>query len=204
MSRILLAEDEEALLEVMSDVLGAMGHDVLRALNGEDALALAREHRPDLVISDHMMPRRTGLELLRAMRSDAELAATRFILVSAALPADAHEADLFVSKPIDLDQLERMVVNQIASVAPAPPPGATPGRAHEAPAPAGPQLEALGHQVRTAVSTAVLQLQLLRRDLAAGPAGGRVEAVLRELQRLDGFVTSAIEAARRSGRPPSA
>ena len=66
------------------------------------ALTLARTEPPDLVISDHMMPRRTGMDLLRAVRADPRLAGVPFVLLSAARPAGREEADAFLSKPVDL------------------------------------------------------------------------------------------------------
>ena len=70
MSLVLIAEDEEAMLEIFAQVVEDLGHRTLRAHNGEEALLLARTERPDLVVSDHMMPRRTGVELLRMLRAD--------------------------------------------------------------------------------------------------------------------------------------
>jgi signal transduction histidine kinase len=198
MSRVLVADDEEGLLDVMADVLGEMGHDVLRALDGEEALALAREHRPDVIVSDHMMPRRTGLELLRAVRDDPALASTRFVLVSAALPADAHEADDVASKPLRLDDFERMVEQQVAA-------GRAAHERRDRPAPADGSvvtlareqlLDWVAHQLRTPLSAALLNQQVLGRELASGPHAPRASAVLRELERLQGFVSSLVDAER--------
>jgi len=73
----------------------------VRAQNGEEALLLARTERPDLVVSDHMMPRRPGYKLLRALRSDPELARCRSAGERGA-PEGLDEADAFLSKPVDV------------------------------------------------------------------------------------------------------
>ena len=92
MGLVLIAEDEEAMLDLFGDVVEQLGHRTMRAQNGEEALLLAQTERPDLVISDHMMPRRTGLQLLRALRSDRELASVPFVLVQA--PGDVTPGHL--------------------------------------------------------------------------------------------------------------
>ena len=105
MSRILVAEDEAALLEIFAEVLEDLGHEVLTAQDGEEALRLARLEPPDLVVSDHMMPRRSGVDLLRALRAEPALAHVPFVLTSAATPRGLEEADLFLAKPVDLGAL---------------------------------------------------------------------------------------------------
>ena len=109
MGLVLIAEDEEAMLEIFGDVVEDMGHRTVRAHNGEEALLLARTERPDLVVSDHMMPRRTGVQLLRALRSEPEFASVPFLLVSSACPQGMDEADAFLSKPVDMIEFEAAV-----------------------------------------------------------------------------------------------
>ena len=109
MGLVLIAEDEEAMLELFGDVVEQLGHRTMRAQNGDEALLLAQTERPDLVISDHMMPRRTGLQLLRALRSDRDLASVPFVLVSAARPQGLEQADAFLAKPVDIEAFEGSV-----------------------------------------------------------------------------------------------
>ena len=59
MTSILIAEDEEALLEVFAEVVESLGYRAIRAHNGEQALMLARAEAPDLVVSDHMIDRKS-------------------------------------------------------------------------------------------------------------------------------------------------
>ena len=107
MKVVLVADDEEALLEVFASVVTDLGHTVVCAHAGDEALGLARAHQPDLIVSDHMMPGLTGMEFLRSVRGDARLAQTPFILISAAQPQGAHEATTYLPKPVSLEAFER-------------------------------------------------------------------------------------------------
>lgn len=84
MALIVIAEDEFLIAEVLVMMLEDAGHDVAPAAHGLAALDLVREKRPDLVITDFMMPLMTGLELAKAIRSDDALAEIPVILVSGA------------------------------------------------------------------------------------------------------------------------
>lgn len=73
MIRVLIAEDQAMIAGALAALLG-IERDievVATAANGEDALALARRHRPDVVLSDIEMPRMTGIELAAALKADA-------------------------------------------------------------------------------------------------------------------------------------
>jgi two-component system alkaline phosphatase synthesis response regulator PhoP len=70
--RILVADDSSTVRRVVSARLAADGHDVVEAEDGEQALALARELRPALVVLDKVMPKLDGFEVVRALRSDPE------------------------------------------------------------------------------------------------------------------------------------
>ena len=66
MARLLIIEDEKDLLKVLEFNLRQAGHEVLTALRGRDGLQLAREHQPDLVLLDLMLPDIAGTEVCRA------------------------------------------------------------------------------------------------------------------------------------------
>ena len=70
-ARILLAEDDRILRKAGETSLKKKGYDVIAAVDGEDALAKAREHRPDLILLDVMMPKMHGFDVLRALKGDA-------------------------------------------------------------------------------------------------------------------------------------
>ncbi len=113
MSLVLVADDEPAVLEVLSQVVEELGHQVLRAHDGQEALHLARARRPNLVITDHVMPQLSGLELCRQLKCDEALKAVPVIVLSAALPEGAPEARAFLHKPFELSDLERLVVSAL-------------------------------------------------------------------------------------------
>ena len=68
--RILVADDDLKLLEVVRAILERAGHDILEAKDGEEALRLIRDQVPDLVLSDIFMPGGDGVELILALREE--------------------------------------------------------------------------------------------------------------------------------------
>lgn len=91
---ILLVEDERALRKVMELVLQGEGYEVMTANNGREALALLAQSRPDLIISDFVMPEMDGGELVRRIRADARLSDVPILLMSSAFPAELPERDM--------------------------------------------------------------------------------------------------------------
>lgn len=81
--KILLVEDDDALANVYLMRLQAEGFDVKRVANGEDALAAAKEHRPDLVLLDAMMPKVSGFDVLDILRNTPETANLKIIMLTA-------------------------------------------------------------------------------------------------------------------------
>jgi DNA-binding response OmpR family regulator len=81
--RILLADDEENLRLLVRMAIEDAGHQIVEAGDGEHALALAREHRPDLIVLDWMMPGLTGLEVTRSVRSEPDLRGIPILLITA-------------------------------------------------------------------------------------------------------------------------
>jgi len=87
---VVIADDEPSLRILVHATIGTDDYNVVEACDGDEAWSLIREHRPSLVILDVQMPGRTGLDILRAIKSDPNLTATRVIL----LTASAQEADI--------------------------------------------------------------------------------------------------------------
>lgn len=104
-ARIVLVEDNDELRSLIENLLSP-SFDVMTARDGEEGLSLVRKQRPDLVVSDVMMPRMSGTELCARIKQDAELKATPVILLTArsgpeaVLEGYAYGADDFVSKPL--------------------------------------------------------------------------------------------------------
>jgi CheY-like chemotaxis protein len=66
--KVLIADDDRLVRAMVTDLLAELGHDVVAAENGADAVALSRAEAPDLLILDFLMPKLSGLDALRAMR----------------------------------------------------------------------------------------------------------------------------------------
>ena len=83
MATILVADDNRANREALAALLEHAGHEVVRAADGREALALAREKRPELVISDVLMPMMDGYELARRLKADPVTANTALMFYTA-------------------------------------------------------------------------------------------------------------------------
>lgn len=81
--KILLVEDDDALASVYTMRLKGEGFTVTRVANGEDALAAAKEHKPDLVLLDVMMPKVSGFDVLDILRNTPETANLKIIMLTA-------------------------------------------------------------------------------------------------------------------------
>jgi two-component system, sensor histidine kinase and response regulator len=177
MLTVLVVDDEEGLLEVIADVVAALGYLPVTAHDGAEALARAHEHPPDLILSDHMMPRLTGMELLRQIRADQDLKDIPFILMSAASPAGTEQATRFLGKPVDLDTLEQAIRGALdhRSARQAD----TRTRLQAVPPVLGPRRDLLlwiGHEVRTPLTAARLNAEVLARQINGGDGGSRARA----------------------------
>jgi PAS domain S-box-containing protein len=121
---LLLAEDNEANLKILSDYLNARGYRLAFARDGEQVLSLARETQPDLILMDMQMPGLDGLEATRRLRTDPHLAATPIIALTAlAMPGDRElclqaGANAYLSKPINLPLLVELIVEQLQALNP--------------------------------------------------------------------------------------
>lgn len=90
MSRVLIADDDADIRELVRFKLQQVGHEVVATADGDAALEAARTDSFDLALLDVMMPRRTGLEVVEALRADPATASLPVIL----LTAKAREADI--------------------------------------------------------------------------------------------------------------
>jgi two-component system alkaline phosphatase synthesis response regulator PhoP len=104
--RILIADDEPDILEILSYNLRQKGYQVITAKDGEIALQLAKQERPDLIILDIMMPKKNGIEVCRTLRENPVFQDTLIIFLTALSDDLSHVkgledgADDFISKPI--------------------------------------------------------------------------------------------------------
>ncbi len=81
--RILLVEDDDALANVYMIRLEAEGFEIRRVANGEDALAVAQEYHPDLILLDVMMPKVSGFDVLDILRNTPQTANVKVIMLTA-------------------------------------------------------------------------------------------------------------------------
>src|SRR5262249_26731917 len=117
--RILVADDNPMNVDILRARLAAQGYDVLTARDGEEALAIARDAHPDLILLDVMMPKQDGLEVCRRLRSDPSFPFTPIILVTAkADPKDVVAGleaggDEYLTKPVDQTALVARVKSML-------------------------------------------------------------------------------------------
>lgn len=112
---ILLVDDDEALRETITDLLTISGYKVLIAGSGEECLELLHQGKPDLIISDIMLPGIDGLTLYEQVSREPSSGAIPFMVMSA--KAEMHqmlierglETVKFVAKPFDTDEFLRQI-----------------------------------------------------------------------------------------------
>ena len=92
MAKILVAEDEPSLYKLLEFRLNSLGHEILLATDGKQALALVKSERPDLVLLDVMMPVMGGIEVLRTLKEDESTKNIPVIMLS----AKGQEKDIFI------------------------------------------------------------------------------------------------------------
>jgi DNA-binding response OmpR family regulator len=114
---ILVADDEPDIVALVERRLTNSGFAVITAVNGEDALQTARAHLPDLVLLDVMMPKLSGIEVSRLLRSAPETHPIPVILMSAGLVnrlTIPDDADAFIAKPFSARALPELVREVLA------------------------------------------------------------------------------------------
>ena len=113
--RILIVEDEEAIVEVVSQTLRRHGYETASAADGDDALEKAFSLRPDLVILDLMLPKMDGWEVCRRLKADRQTASVPVLMLTARREErDVVEgleigADDYMKKPFSLSELAARV-----------------------------------------------------------------------------------------------
>ena len=120
LATVLICDDEPSLRELIRISLDGP-YRFVEADDGESSLELARRERPDVVILDMMMPRRSGLEVLTALRADDELADTPVIVLTAQ-PATREEAlgagaNVVMVKPFEPEAIAAAVEEVLANTA---------------------------------------------------------------------------------------
>lgn len=124
MKNVLVVDDDPSVLTVASKRLEAEGVRTLTADNGTDGLRMIKEHRPDVVVLDLMMPRMHGYTLIQEIRNDPALGHVRILVTSAKTYSSDIErtrrlgADRYLSKPYDLQEFWDTVAELLGQTRP--------------------------------------------------------------------------------------
>ena len=119
MALIVAIDDDETIRELIAAALRFEGYEVLEANNGAAGLAMVRDHRPDLVVSDVNMPEMDGFTMLHALRADPSIQATPVILLTSLQEREhvrsgmTSGADDYLTKPIVFDELREAAAAQL-------------------------------------------------------------------------------------------
>jgi len=107
---VLIVEDNELNMKLFHDLLEAQGYSTLQTKDGKEALQLAREHRPDLVLMDIQLPEVSGLEVTKWIKEDDELKSIPVIAIAAFAMKENVEKirqgvyEAYISKPISVTE----------------------------------------------------------------------------------------------------
>jgi len=105
---VLVVEDNELNMKLFHDLLEAHGYNILQTKDGMDALRLAREHKPDLILMDIQLPEVSGLEVTKWLKEDEDLKSIPVIAVTAfAMKGDEEKirdggCEAYIAKPISV------------------------------------------------------------------------------------------------------
>jgi CheY-like chemotaxis protein len=119
---VLIVEDHDDTREMLQMLLNVFGCRVLAAANGDEAMTLAEEGHPDLILMDMKMPRLDGLTLTRMIRSHPTLSRVPIVAVTGMVSPQFHREILAagcnqcLDKPIDFDRLEKLVISGACTI----------------------------------------------------------------------------------------
>ena len=115
--KVLIVEDNELNMKLFHDLLDSQGYETLQTREGLQALALARQHRPDLILMDIQLPEISGLEVTKWLKDDEELSHIPVVAVTAfAMKGDEEKirqggCEAYLSKPISVVKFLETVRN---------------------------------------------------------------------------------------------
>ena len=113
--KVLIVEDNELNMKLFNDLLEAHGYFTLQTKDGVEALRMARQHRPDLILMDIQLPEVSGLEVTKWLKEDDDLRAIPIIAVTAfAMKGDEEKirdggCEAYIAKPISVASFMRTV-----------------------------------------------------------------------------------------------
>jgi len=119
LKKILIVEDNPASMRLIRMVLSNKGYSLLEATDGEEALAVAIEGRPDLIVMDIQLPKMDGLEATRRLRQTPQFKQTPIIALTASvMEGDREEiiaagCDEYISKPVNTRWFPQLVAEML-------------------------------------------------------------------------------------------
>jgi CheY-like chemotaxis protein len=117
--KVLIADDDRLVRTMLADLLGELGHEVVAAENGAEAVALCKREAPDVLVLDLLMPRLSGLDALKAMRqAGSTVPAILLTAISDPSVRDMEGADAIhvrLDKPVTRRSLQRALNRAMAS-----------------------------------------------------------------------------------------
>ena len=119
---VLIVEDNELNMKLFHDLLDSQGYETLQTREGLQALALARQHRPDLILMDIQLPEISGLEVTKWLKDDEELHHIPVVAVTAfAMKGDEERirqggCEAYISKPISVTHFLEVVRKHLGPV----------------------------------------------------------------------------------------
>lgn len=120
---VLLVDDERLIQRVAVRTIEALGYGVLVAQDGEHGLEMARRYKPDLVLTDALMPKLDGREMGRQIKQDPETAHVKVVLMTALYTGvkyeqeayKAYKVDDYVTKPLDVGRLKAVLQKHLGA-----------------------------------------------------------------------------------------
>jgi two-component system cell cycle response regulator DivK len=106
--KVLIVEDNELNMKLFNDLLEAHGYDTVKTKSGVEAVGLARQHRPNLILMDIQLPEVSGLQVTQWLKDDPELAGIPVVAITAfAMKGDEEKilqggCEAYLSKPISV------------------------------------------------------------------------------------------------------
>lgn len=116
---ILVVDDDPEIVSMLSTRLNARGYKVSTAADGNQALELAKRERPQIVLLDVMMPGKSGWEVARALKQDADTQHIKIVMVTAIgaqvneITSPLYGADAHIDKPFEFEKLERVIAQLV-------------------------------------------------------------------------------------------
>ena len=117
--RVMIVEDNELNMKLFRDLIEASGYETVQTRNGLEALELARQHKPDLILMDIQLPEVSGLEITKRLKADDELHTIPVIAVTAfAMKGDEERirqggCEAYMSKPISVPKFVETIKNYL-------------------------------------------------------------------------------------------